>query len=237
MLCSGENRTISGCLKNFECWGKSGSKKKDTKRFKSCIHQPIFQDSENEIILYKLPPPELHLMLGAVNSITNNMLQEVESTANDFFRKCNVHREVRRGCTGFDGNSCRNILKKIDELRKSPDIRCLKYVRVLKDLDNVVKDCFGKELKPSYKASISQFKKSYLDLDISVTPKIHAIFFHVPKFCETMNVGLGVYSEQAFESVHHDFNVTWAKYKVKLSHPNYDVRLLQSIVEYDSHHI
>ena len=38
-------------------------------------------------------------------------------------------------------------------------------------------------------------------LEISVTPKVHAVFFHVQEFCELTKMGLGPWSEQTSESV------------------------------------
>ena len=61
-----------------------------------------------------------------------------------------------------------------------------------------------------YIENITAFRQAYLDLDIPVTPKIHAIFVHIPQFCKLMNVGLGRFSEQASESVHCGFKSVWA---------------------------
>ena len=51
--------------------------------------------------------------------------------------------------------------------------------------------------------------------------------------------GLGFWSEQASESVHHDFNHFWEtrKFKPDLGDDNYDSNLLKCIVAYNSRHI
>ena len=72
-------------------------------------------------------------------------------------------------------------------------------------LNNVVESCFGPNLQPGYCESILCFKQAYLDLDIAVTPKVHAIFFHIVEFCGIVDAGLGKFSEQASESVHYNF--------------------------------
>ena len=34
------------------------------------------------------------------------------------------------------------------------------------------------------KSCITAFEISYMDLKISVTPELHAVFFHIEQFCE-----------------------------------------------------
>ena len=62
----------------------------------------------------------------------------------------------------------------------------------------------------------------YLSLEIDVTPKVHAVMYHVSEFCELKGMGLAPWSEQTSESVHHDFNLLWEKYKLKdIQHIDY----------------
>ena len=79
----------------------------------------------------------------------------------------------------FDGNSCRRLLKSTDVLDSMVNLEGKKFVTAFKELDLVVKSCFGDKLESDYKENISNFNKAYLDLEIPVTPKIHAIFYHV----------------------------------------------------------
>lgn len=101
----------------------------------------------------------------------------------------------------------------------------------------MVDSCFSINLTEDFENYINNFRKSYLDLRISVSPKVHAVFFRVPYFCNKVNKGLGFYSEQAVESTHHDFNATWNKFKVSLEHPHYAEKLLRAVREYNSQHI
>lgn len=112
-----------------------------------------------------------------------------------------------------------------------------KFVKAFKELDLVVKSCFGDTLEPDYEENILNFKKAYLDLEIPVTPKIHAIFYHVIDFCSAVGDGLGRYSEQASESVHYSFNSEWRNFKVTKSHSEYTARLLRAVNVYNSNHI
>ena len=53
-----------------------------------------------------------------------------------------------------------------------------------------------------------------MKLNISVTPKIHAVMYHIAEFCQMTGRGLDPWNEQAGESVHHDFNETWKRFQV-----------------------
>lgn len=49
--------------------------------------------------------------------------------------------------------------------------------------------------------------------------------------------GLGLFNEQASESVHSNFDITWNRYKATKSSPVYDKRLLAAVVDYNSSHL
>ena len=46
------------------------------------------------------------------------------------------------------------------------------YVSALRAFGRVVKSCFGLKLSSSYMSDIDYFRKCYLNLGISVTPKV-----------------------------------------------------------------
>jgi hypothetical protein len=74
----------------------------------------------------------------------------------------------------------------------------------------------------NYKHHIEEFKTIYTGLNISVTSKMHAVFYHIPEFCEKKQCGLGAYSEQASEAVHYDFECVWDNFKIKsFNHPHF----------------
>lgn len=231
----GEYRTIGSCLKNYSDWLNADGLKKNSKNFKNCINPPLFEGDHDEQIIEFIPPPELHLMLGVVNKLYDHMLLEFEEDSIKWAKLCNVERKTTHG-VAFAGNACKTLLNKVDVLRSFCNIGCLKYVRCFQDFQ-VVDTCFSITLKENFEINIQKFRASYLDLKISVTPKVHAVFFHVSHFCNLTNKGLGLYSEQAVESAHHDFNITWQKYKVSNEHPQYAARLLRAVCEYNSQHI
>lgn len=233
----GVDRTIGTIRSNYKAWRDAGSNLKTAKNFNNCIHEPIFAANEKTKILDIITPPELHLMIGTVNTIVNKMEEEFESDTKAWIKKLCIHREVIHEGAGFNGNSCKTILDNINHLRSSSNLGIVKYVDVLHKFSKVVKSCFSKELTPEFKSSIEEFKNSYLSLDINVTPKVHAVFFHVVDFCSQNNIGLGFHSEQAFETVHYDFKQTWSRYKVSQEKNTYEKYLLKAICDYNSKHI
>ena len=80
---------------------------------------------------------------------------------------------------------------------------------------------------------------SSLDLTLAFHIKSIALLF-IPQFlADKEGKGLGVWSEQASESVHHDFSSLWAagSYKRALCHKDYESQLYKCVVTYNSRHI
>ena len=53
-------------------------------------------------------------------------------------------------------------------------VRGLPYIKALRLFDRVVSSCFGMTLQPGYEEAIESFHKAYLELEISVTPKVNS---------------------------------------------------------------
>ena len=50
--------------------------------------------------------------------------------------------------------------------------------------------------------------------------------------------GLGYWSEQSGESVHHEFKIYWERYKVNdINAESYPLRLFKAVVEFSSEHL
>ena len=84
-------------------------------------------------------------------------------------------------------------------------------------------------------------KKNYSALEsLSITLKIHVILEHIEdciNFFEN-NEGLGVWSEQAGESVHPEFLKIWNRYKVNdISKQLYLDKLKKAVAQFSSTHI
>ena len=89
------------------------------------------------------------------------------------------------------------------------------------------------EFKMSY-ANLREYINTYFEnISLDIPWKVHIAVNHIVPFLKSTNTdnGLGIYSEQAGESVHHEFKKTWNKYKRRQSHPDYAKRLKSSVVE------
>lgn len=235
-----ELRTIRNTLQNYEIWLVSGAKKNSAKKFFNCIQRPLFTsdlDLDTNVMDIIPPPPELHLMIGVVNTIFEHMLVAFNKETLQWAKSCNVEKSITHAGAGFNGNACKKLLEKLDVLRANSPIGCLKFVETLDRFHLVVKACFGQTLDPNFEKHINDFKTSFLELEVSVTPKIHAVFFHVAEFCNSHEKALGFFSEQAMEAVHFEFKEFWSKYKLSMSHPEYASTLLRAVCEFNALHV
>ena len=111
--------------------------------------------------------------------------------------------------------------------------------------------CFGKDLDPDYDLAIERFMQLYRNIEdpdgeyLSVTVKMHILEVHVGDFFDRQKSlgnggkGLGHWSEQASESVHHDWLDLWddCYFKRSINHDDYDQQLLKCGVKYNSRHM
>ena len=190
---------------------------------------------EMMLILLLLPPPELHLLIGPVNTIYDAM-NKVWPGSEVWLKKVNVKREEYHGGS-FNGNDSRMLLKNFSSVEESsPSVKG--YIDTFNSFNEVVKSCYGTEMLPDYEEKIKQFRISYKQLKINVTPKVHAVFHHVGEFCGMVNKGLVTWSEQAAESLHSDFTKMWQNYKLRdTDHDQHGERLLDAILAYNSQHM
>ena len=142
-------------------------------------------------------------------------LESLLPNSRNWLKLCNVEKE--NYCGGiFAGNESRKLMKIIDRLEAlSPPSSCAKFINAFKLFDQVVSWCYESKLHPEFQDEIATFAKDYMKLGISATPKIHTVIFHIIELCKIAGWGLGPWSEQTGESVHHDFKETWKTYKVK----------------------
>ena len=147
-----------------------------------------------------------------------------------------MERDAQYGGS-FDGNACKKLLCHIDLLDSLVPLHCKAFVTAFKCLNDTISACFSTDLKYNFNEEIDKFRISFLDLGISVTPKIHAIFYHVSEFCSSACTGLGKFSEQASEAVHHKFSVEWERFKVLDIHPDFPGRLLRAVNVFNTNNL
>ena len=132
------------------------------------------------------------------------------------------------------------LLRNIDILEDVLNCPDRNFISVFHSFKAVVDACYGTTLAADFSDALSNFASDYMDIiqfGARITPKVHAVMYHIRQFCEKHNTGLGIWSEQSTESLHSDFEKTWIRYKVSSLNPNYDSQLLKAVCDYNSKHI
>uniref|UniRef100_A0A1I8I211 RING-type domain-containing protein n=1 Tax=Macrostomum lignano TaxID=282301 RepID=A0A1I8I211_9PLAT len=208
----GEPRTFGSLSEKYQAYLAAGGERQLAKHFDNVVQPSIFSAGVEVPVLHIVPPPELHLLTGAVHVLYEG-LHGVWPESEAWLTACNVQRDKHHGGS-FTGNASRKLLRNVDLLEAMCPMAALPFVAALRALNSVVVSCFGSELRPNFEQAIQEFRTSYADLGISISPKIHAIFHHVGDFCRAKDkTGLGPWSEQCTESMHRDFLLHWERYK------------------------
>jgi hypothetical protein len=81
----------------------------------------------------------------------------------------------------INGNGSRLLLRErsLSWLEAHLPAQLSQYAHVFRCLDRVVEGCYGYDLAHTFKEDIARFKQAYLELKISVTPKVHIIMEHI----------------------------------------------------------
>ena len=199
--------------------------------------------------------PGLHCMTGIIakligeieKSFANNEVTREGTAFVDLFLEANnIHRTVYQGSHSFEGNHARQLLKVINRMRREVENlseetnvdkpRIMRLIDTIQAFDWVVESCFSKELIGDYEGAIRSFSKLYMDLHsnfgVSVTVKAHLVMAHIiPQINKRHpGYGIGVLTEQSFESAHHEFKLEWQKTKLAMNHPDYPQALFDCVV-------
>ena len=93
-----------------------------------------------------------------------------------------------------------------------------------------------KSLEHNWKALIQDFEASYRALDISITIKVHNVFYETIIYIEKFEIPLGIHSEHKFEVIHKDLRSTWLRYKRAENHPDYGMMMKSAMANYNAFH-
>ncbi len=226
----------------------AAGKKVGGQQFLGCVEMPLLDNPDEEEVLDAIAPPELHLMLGVVaklfDELTDRMQKELQSSApTEWAKHQNIMREQYRGGT-LEGNQCRLLLRKSLDLARSLPDKFKAFGLVLHRFDEVVSSCFGIECTGDPEQKIAEFKQAYFTLPVTITPKVHCVFDHVPQWLHRQQtktgrrVGLGYATEQASEAVNREFRQKWeGGFKISETRDEYKDRLLRCVVRYNGGHL
>ena len=132
-------RTFGSNRRNYENWKKHGGEKKKAMDFFNCTELPIIPYDDEDLVIEKFSPPELHIMLGIFNHMYDGMLSD--ASLSDFAIKWAENVGVsRRFCPSlsFIGNHCILLLKNVNRLLD------------LRPPRSIYKDCYDIQFKLHY---------------------------------------------------------------------------------------
>ena len=233
----GKQRTFSSLINLFFDYKDANARKEDAAKYGNVIHIPLIEALDDDTpVIEKIPPPELHLLLGTTNKMYSG-LENVWPGLEAWLQSIHVKKTEYHGGQ-FEGNDCRKILKKLDSLEARCPVEFRPFISAFRSFNDVVEACYGNKLADDYVAKIRRFQTDYMKLGISVTPKIHAVFFHIEEFCEFSGMALGPFSEQTAESLHQEFEKCWENFYIKdFDNPSYPDRFLSAVKVFNSLHL
>lgn len=224
-------------------------KKSDAQQCHSTVNLPLFEEEDDKLVIEKCIVPELHILQGLVNHVFRHGLVPLvgEERAMIWPRKLNLTIKDYHGKV-FEGNACRRLVREYEKLR-DPDIykdvgelAIIPYISVFRFMDNLVQCCFGEKISTeiNFDKCIKDLEYALGGLPTTVTLKIHVLLLHVKQCLKNLQPGnaLGLWSEQAGESVHREFKKHWERVKINsISNPRYAEQLRKTTVQLSSHHI
>ena len=185
----GTSRTIGSLLELFFRFFDAKANEENAKEYRNVIHPPMLASGNNldhsSLVILLIPPPELHLMLGPVNTLYDE-LDKQWGECEKWSKYLNIKREEYHGGK-FNGNDSRKILNNIDSVEAMLPPKFHNFIKTFRAFDKVVTSCYGHTLSDDYESNIRQFRIEYKRLKTSVTPKVHAVFHHVAEFCKLKN--------------------------------------------------
>ncbi|XP_065660499.1 uncharacterized protein LOC136084469 [Hydra vulgaris] len=221
-----EKLTLGSLYYHYSKYTEAGKPKSKMADYKNVINPRLLylEEDPDTIIKNLVPVPELHTLIGIVTTfrkLLSKLWPGFKNSNYIFFR--GYHG------IGFDGNNANRLLDKLYVLSRGiadqgkldllPVIECLRKFQSMKqatfgekigDIESVVF-----EFKMSY-ANLREYINTYFEnISLNLTWKVHTAVNHIVPFLKSTNTdnGLGIYSEQAGESVHYEFKKTWNKYK------------------------
>ena len=227
------------------------------KEYLNVVNAPILTYPDHTLLSDIYDIPGLHCLTGIVGKLISEIEksfdcceQNCEGTAfvDAFLKYNNINRTVYQGSHSFEGNHARQLLKVISRMRLEVENideeenegvnkpRIMRIIDTMMAFDWLVASCFSKELIGDYVGAIQDFSNLYMELNseygVTVTVKVHLVMSHIIRQIDRKHpgYGIGVLTEQSFESAHHEFKLEWQKTKLAMDHPEYPQAFLDCVV-------
>ena len=190
-------------------------------------------------------------MMGVVKRLVDYIKQASSvEWVEDILAELNITQTFHGGKKVLNGNSSKKLLEHATTFivkRKGLPASCNKdriaaAAKTMSLFNSVVDSSFGNFVEDGWVDDIAKFCASFRNLDgISFPPRFHMVESHLEQFlrrkwaqnADYEGFGLGYWSEQQFEAVHHKFSKTWDRFKVGKDHEKYGQRLLTCAMSWD----
>ena len=198
---------------------------------------PLFNLPDSTPIWGITPLAELHLRLGCVNSLAeelNKRWSQYGGAEDPFWKFCDTNgiKKITYRGKALEGPGTLKLLSMLDLLEASVPHRLVHFVTAFRAFNTLYLSCFRMELNDSWKTDLENFKVAFKNLKWNPgSTKIHIILDHLSQFVDR-NGPLGPYNEQASEAVHADWVKCWDCYK---KYPKED-NLLLAVLRYNYRH-
>ena len=195
-----------------------------------------------------IPPPQLHLHIGVANWAWDLVkLLLGPDRYQELLDWCHTRSVSIRGYqgSGLDGNNSKDFFKASKDLHLLVGQEtAVPIVDMLEKFDKVTKACFSRDLLPGWRNILDVFITSVwelicfckfrLNINLSVTWKIHIMVEHLRPFLEKTGEGLADYSEQTGEAGHHKVGVEMSRYKRDIHNPRHGTKMLAGCGRFNS---
>jgi len=251
-------RTFASIRSHYMAWVADGAKKQRRKNFYNCEHEPQSWLPDRGRVIKTCPPSPLHLLIGIVALIVRTARKKggaCESFFDLWIRDTLYLKPTGQHSkdTEYVGNDSRKICSSgiakarvlFESLRSNCTTRSVtplrhpaeQFVDCLELFGKIVTACFGVDLCDDIDDLLVEYRCLHLALGINVTPKVHVLFRHVVPFCKENKFGLGVFNEQAAESLHYDFDIELKRACRKNPDNRFFLPMLKrSVVRYNALH-
>ena len=230
-------RTLESISENHQKWLSESGKKTSLKQYYNCSNTPLLNINDPSTpTLDLVPPPALHIKLGIVNKLYDE-LKKVFPSLDDWPKSLYIIKEDYHGQC-FEGNECSRLLEHLDMLQNMLPEELQPFYDCFVAFRDVMYACFGFTLDAAYHEKVTNFAACYEKLKLSITTKVHVLIRHVPEFIAKHQKPLGHFCEQVVEQCHSKFDRLFTHYKIKdINHPNYMNNFFRAILHFNSSHI
>lgn len=248
-----ELKTFKHLKQDYTKFKSSGKDKKNAPQCHSVVNHPLFvkeddDEDDNIHVIEKCILPELHLLQGFVNHLFWNGLVPLVGREKALLWPKKL-KQIPKNYHGdiFEGNACRKLLREADKL-EDPEIydevgifKIQPFIASFKAMNTIVDIYFTTNIVniTNINKHLTALRRAFQSTNVSQTLKIHVILDHLEQGLIHLNYdGLGLWSEQAGESIHREFLKFWDRFKINIiDDPTFSARLKKAVVTFSSQHL